>query len=143
MILGIRAHSVHFQLTVQIDKVSFDFYVFTKRWRFFFMILCWLIVLHGAFSPPLDQGESSFSYVFYLVEIGFALFDSFGIVNSYIAWKNHILKGKPAKERKYVKFGIRETRLLDRAVGKTRHEALSTNSLIKKAPTFGKHIKIG
>ena len=36
MILGIRAHSVRFQLTVQIDKVSSDFYVFTKRWRFFY-----------------------------------------------------------------------------------------------------------
>ena len=62
MILGIRAHSVRFQLTVQIDKVSSDFYVFTKRWRFFFMRLCWFIVPHGALSPPLDQGESSFSY---------------------------------------------------------------------------------
>ena len=62
MILGIRAHSVRFQLTVRIDKVSTDFYVFTKRWRFFFMTLRWLIVPHGALSPPLDQEESSFSY---------------------------------------------------------------------------------
>ena len=31
MILGIRAHSVRFQLTVQIDKGSTDFCVFTKR----------------------------------------------------------------------------------------------------------------
>ena len=35
MILGIRAHSVRFQLTLQIDKVLSDFYLFTKRWRFF------------------------------------------------------------------------------------------------------------
>ena len=34
MILDIRAHSVRFQLTVQIDTT--DFYVFTKRWRFFY-----------------------------------------------------------------------------------------------------------
>ena len=64
MILGIRAHSVRFQLTVQIDKVSSDFYVFTKRWRFFLWdcVGWYLIVPRGAFSPPFDQGESSFSY---------------------------------------------------------------------------------
>ena len=44
-------------------------------------------------------------------EIGFALFDSFAIVNSYIAWKNHILKGKPEKHRAYKKYSVREARL--------------------------------
>jgi len=46
-----------------------------------------------------------------LFEIGFALFDSFAIVNAYIAWKNHILKGKPEKHRAYKKYSVREARL--------------------------------
>ena len=45
------------------------------------------------------------------LEIGFSLFDSFVTVNSYIAWKNHILKGRPEKDRGWLKYGIREARL--------------------------------
>ena len=84
-------------------------------------------------------------YVLYLGEIGFALFDSFGIVNSYIAWKNHILKGKPTKERKYVKFGIREARLslIERWGKRAMRHYKPTQPHKKKASTFGKHIKIG
>ena len=32
-------------------------------------------------------------------------------MNSYIAWKNHILKGKPEKHRAYKKYSVREARL--------------------------------
>jgi len=39
------------------------------------------------------------------------LFDSFAVVNSFIAWRNHILKGRPEKERAWKKYGIREARL--------------------------------
>ena len=45
------------------------------------------------------------------IEIGFALFDSYVVVNSFIAWRNHILSGRPTKERAYMKYGIREARL--------------------------------
>ena len=44
-------------------------------------------------------------------EIGFSLFDSFAIVNPYIAWRNHILKDKPENERKWRKYGVRAARL--------------------------------
>ena len=33
------------------------------------------------------------------------------MVNSYIAWRNHHLKGKPENQRKWVKYGMREARL--------------------------------
>ena len=46
-----------------------------------------------------------------LLEIGFALFDSYVVVNSFIAWRNHILSGRPEKERCHKKYGIREARL--------------------------------
>ena len=39
------------------------------------------------------------------------LFDSFAIVNAYIAWRNHILKDKPEEQRKWEKYGVREARL--------------------------------
>ena len=39
------------------------------------------------------------------------MFDSFAVVNSFIAWRNHILKGRPEKERAWKKYGIREARL--------------------------------
>ena len=47
------------------------------------------------------------------VEIGFSLFDSFAVVNAYIAWKNHVLKDKPDSEklRKSIKYGVRNFRL--------------------------------
>ena len=44
-------------------------------------------------------------------EIGFALFDSYVVVNSFIARRNHVLSGRPSKERAYKKYGIREARL--------------------------------
>ena len=47
----------------------------------------------------------------YLREIGFSLFDSFVLVNSFIAWRNHTLKGKPEKQRFWKKYGIRQGRL--------------------------------
>ena len=45
------------------------------------------------------------------VEIEFSLFDSYAVVNSFIAWKNFKLKGRPEKERAYRKYGIRQARL--------------------------------
>ena len=33
------------------------------------------------------------------------------MVNSFIAWRNHVLSGRPSKERSYKKYGIREARL--------------------------------
>ena len=45
------------------------------------------------------------------VEIGFSLFDSYAVVNPFIAWRNFKLKGKPEKERAYRKYGIRQARL--------------------------------
>ena len=45
-----------------------------------------------------------------LLEIGFALFDSYVVVNSFIAWRNHILSGRPG-ERCHKMYGIREARL--------------------------------
>ena len=45
------------------------------------------------------------------VEIGFSLFDSYAVVNAFIAWKNFKLKGRPEKERAYRKYGIRQVRL--------------------------------
>ena len=47
----------------------------------------------------------------YIVEIGFALFDSFALVNPFIAWRNQVLKDRPEKERSWVKYGVREARL--------------------------------
>ena len=44
-------------------------------------------------------------------EIGFSLFDSYAVVNAYIAWKNFKLKGLSEKERAYKKYGIRQARL--------------------------------
>ena len=46
-----------------------------------------------------------------LFEIGFSLFDSFVVVNSFIAWRNNILEGRPEKEHKWRKYSIREARL--------------------------------
>ena len=45
------------------------------------------------------------------VEIGFSLFDSYAVVNAFIAWRNFKLKGRPEKERSYRKCGIRQARL--------------------------------
>ena len=45
------------------------------------------------------------------VEIGFSLFDSYAVVNAFIAWRNFKLKGRPEKERAYRKYGIRQARL--------------------------------
>ena len=45
------------------------------------------------------------------IEIGMCLFDSYAIVNPFITWRNFILKDRPEKERKWVKYGIREARL--------------------------------
>ena len=45
------------------------------------------------------------------VEIGFSLFDSYAVVNPFIAWRNFKLKGRPEKERAWNKYGIREARL--------------------------------
>ena len=50
-------------------------------------------------------------YLVVLFEIGFSLFDSFAIVNPFIAWRNHILKDQPEKDRKLQKYSIREARL--------------------------------
>ena len=47
----------------------------------------------------------------YIVEIGFALFDSFALVNPFIAWRNQVLKDRSEKERSWVKYGIQEARL--------------------------------
>ena len=46
-----------------------------------------------------------------ILEIGLALFDSYVIVNAFIAWRNHILSGRPEKERSWRKYGIRAARL--------------------------------
>ena len=35
------------------------------------------------------------------IEIGFSLFDTYAVVNAYIAWKNFKLKRRPEKERAY------------------------------------------
>ena len=59
-------------------------------------------------------GYTQFKFVTHLysiAEIGFSLFDSFVVVNSFIAWRNHVLKGRPEKERAWKKYGIREARL--------------------------------
>ena len=45
------------------------------------------------------------------VEIGFSLFDSYAVINAFIAWRNFKLKGRPEKERAYRKYGIRQARL--------------------------------
>ena len=45
------------------------------------------------------------------VEIGFSLFDSYAVVNAFIAWKNFKLKGRPEKERAYRKYGIRQAQV--------------------------------
>ena len=37
--------------------------------------------------------------------------DSFAIVNPFIAWRNHILRGKSEKAKKHLKYGIRQARL--------------------------------
>ena len=68
----------------------------------------------GIIEPGENKWEYQFVKLFISItffEIGFALFDSFAIVNSYIAWKNHILKGKPKKHRAYKKYSMREARL--------------------------------
>ena len=46
-----------------------------------------------------------------MLEIGLALFDSYVVVNAFIAWRNHILSGRPEKERSWKKYGIRAARL--------------------------------
>ena len=46
-----------------------------------------------------------------ILEIGLALFDSYVVVNAFIAWRNHILSGRPEKERSWRKYGIRAARL--------------------------------
>ena len=45
------------------------------------------------------------------VEIGFSLYDSYAVVNAFIAWRNFKLKCRPEKERAYRKYGIRQARL--------------------------------
>ena len=47
----------------------------------------------------------------YIVEIGFALFESFALVNSFIAWRNQVLKDRSEKEGSWVKYGVQEARL--------------------------------
>ena len=47
----------------------------------------------------------------YVVEIGFALSDSFAVVNPFIASQNQVLKDRPEKERSWVKYGVQEARL--------------------------------
>ena len=37
--------------------------------------------------------------IYFVFEIGFSLFDSFVVVNSFIVWRNYILKNRPEKER--------------------------------------------
>ena len=44
-------------------------------------------------------------------EIGLSLFDSYVIVNSYIAWKNNIIKGEPESHHYCKKYQIRQVRL--------------------------------
>ena len=51
------------------------------------------------------------SYETVHVEIGFSLFDSYAVVNPFIAWRNFKLKGKTEQERAYMKHGIRQARL--------------------------------
>ena len=66
-------------------------------------------------------------------EIGFALFDSFAIVNSYIAWKNHILKGKPKKHRAYKKYRAGSPFGVDRKMGQACYASLQgTTASCKK-----------
>ena len=43
--------------------------------------------------------------------IGLSLFDSYVIVNSYIAWKNNIIKGEPESHHYCKKYQIRQVRL--------------------------------
>ena len=66
-------------------------------------------------SDPTKTNEGTISIVLasfaVTFEIGFSLFDSFAVVNAYIAWRNHILKDKPEKESKLQKYSIREARL--------------------------------
>ena len=66
-------------------------------------------------------------------EIGFALFDSFAIVNSYIAWKNHILKGRPKKHRAYKKYRAGNSFGVDRKMGQACYASLQgTTASCKK-----------
>ena len=66
-------------------------------------------------------------------QIGFALFDSFAIVNSYIAWKNHILKGKPKKHRAYKKYRAGSSFGVDRKMGQACYASLQgTTASCKK-----------
>ena len=66
-------------------------------------------------------------------EIWFALFDSFAIVNSYIAWKNHILKGKPKKHRAYKKYRAGSSFGVDRKMGQACYASLQgTTASCKK-----------
>ena len=51
------------------------------------------------------------SYEIIHVEIGFSLFESYTVVNPFIAWRNFKLKGKAEQERAYRKYGIRQARL--------------------------------
>ena len=47
----------------------------------------------------------------YIEEVAFSLFDSFALVNPFIAWRNQVLKDRPEKERSWVKYGVQEARL--------------------------------
>ena len=65
-------------------------------------------------TAPSEKNESTYCDLVHEiihVEIGFSLFDSYAVVNPFIAWRNFKLKGKPEKERAYRKYGIRQARL--------------------------------
>ena len=62
----------------------------------------------GYLSLHCDYCDVTFSVH---VEIGFSLFDSYAVVNAFIAWKNFKFKGRPEEERAYRKYGIRQARL--------------------------------
>ena len=49
--------------------------------------------------------------IYMYLDIGFSLFDSYVIVNAYIAWKNHVLKGEPKAHHARKKYQIRQVRL--------------------------------
>ena len=87
------------------------------------------------------------------LEIGFSLFDSYVIVNAYIAWKNHILKGKPKAHHVRRKYQIRQVRLklIHRwtkrcsrhyeATQPHRQKRLRTVNTFLKEPHFVSHYK--
>ena len=62
----------------------------------------------GYLSLLCDYCVVTFSVHF---KIRFSLFDSYAVVNVFIAWRNFKLKGRPEKEQAYRKYGIRQARL--------------------------------